>query len=59
MNMNTIMQFINNNMTTFSSAIKNVWDFTIDNVGLILYFLETLISIVLVSGFTVFSFLSI
>lgn len=52
-----IMQFINNNMTTLSSAMRNVWEFVIDNIGLILYFLETLISVVLVSGSTVFSFI--
>lgn len=56
MNMNTIMQFVNNNMTTLSSAMRNVWDFTIDNVSLVLYLLEALLSIVFVSGFTVFTF---
>lgn len=57
LNMRTIMQFLNNNMTTLSSAMRNVWDFTVDNVGLILYLFETLISIILVSGSTVFSFM--
>lgn len=50
------MQFVNNNMTTLSSAMRNVWDFTIDNVSLVLYLLEALLSIVFVSGFTVFTF---
>lgn len=56
-NVHMITQFINNNMTTLSSAMRNVWEFTLDNIGLILYFLETLISVVLVSGSTVFSFI--
>ncbi|XP_065207429.1 transmembrane protein 245 [Planococcus citri] len=55
MNVNTLMQFVNNNMTTLSSAVKNVWEFTVDNIGLVLYLLETLLSAVFVSGFTVFS----
>lgn len=57
MNVNTLMQFVNNNMTTLSSAVRNVWEFTIDNIGLVLYLLETLLSAVFVSGFTVFSFI--
>lgn len=44
-------------MTTLSSAMRNIWDFTIDNIGLILYLIETLISIILVSGSTVFTFM--
>lgn len=55
-NVRMIMQFINNNMTTLSSAMRNVWEFMMDNIGLILYFIETLVSVVLVSGSTVFGF---
>lgn len=44
-------------MTTLSSAVRNVWEFTVDNIGLVLYLLETLLSAVFVSGFTVFSFI--
>ncbi len=56
MNMNTIMQFLNNNMTTLSSAVKNIWDFIVDNVGLVVYLLQASLSLVFMSGSAVFSF---
>lgn len=44
-------------MTTLSSAMRNIWEFTVDNIGLVLYLIETLISIILISGTTVLTFM--